>query len=662
MERLLDSITGPRDLDDLDLEQLVTLCAEIREEIIRTVTKTGGHLGASLGAVELTVAIHRVFDSPTEPIVWDVGHQAYGHKLLTGRLDRFGTIRQFGGLCGFPHREESEHDAFGVGHAGTSISAGLGMAAGLAARGSEARTVCVIGDGGLTAGMAFEALNQAGHLKKNLVVILNDNKWSISKNVGALSTYLTRLTSGPLYRRLEEDVWELLGRIPKAGSKAQGIASRIKESLKSLVVPGVMFEELGFKYYGPIDGHDVAEVISTLEHLRNQPGPVLVHAVTEKGKGFPAAPTSKTRSHGVSPPADPSEPRPQHPAPSYTSVFGRTLVELGELDPTVVAITAAMPDGTGTDLFADRFPDRFFDVGIAEQHAVTFAAGLACQGMKPFAAIYSTFLQRAWDQVVHDVVLQRLPVAFVLDRAGLVGDDGPTHHGVFDLGYLRMLPGMVVMSPKDENELRNMLYTQWKYREGPTALRYPRGAGVGVPFDDEMHEIPIGEAEMLRDGSDVALVALGSMVPAAEEAAAVLEEEGISCAVVNARFVKPLDENLLVGIAERVGRIVTIEEAQRPTGFGSAVSELLQDRGIDDVRIRAVAIPDEFVEHGRPALLKRNAGLTVEAIVARARSLVGPGVSSATASDAGASATTETAGRTLPRQRKASPRAGGPSA
>ena len=621
MERILDRINHPRDLGPLDGAELVALCAEIREEIIETVTRTGGHLGASLGAVELTVAVHRVFDSPRDRIVWDVGHQAYGHKLLTGRRDRFSTIRQFGGLCGFPLRSESEHDTFGVGPAGPSSSAGLGMAAGLAAKGSDARVVCIIGDGGLTAGMAFEALNQAGHLKRNLIVILNDNEWSISKNVGALSTYLTRLTTRPLYRRLEEDVWELLGRIPKAGGTAQEIAHRIKESLKGLLVPGVMFEELGFKYYGPIDGHDLGELLKTLKLLRRQRGPILVHAVTEKGKGYPSAPTSKTRAHGVSPPADPSEASSRTGAPSYTSVFARTLVELGEQDPHVVAITAAMPDGTGTIDFGERFPDRFFDVGIAEQHAVTFAAGLACEGLKPFCAIYSTFLQRAFDQVVHDVVLQKLPVAFVLDRGGLVGDDGPTHHGVFDLGYLRMLPDMVVMSPKDENELRHMLYTQLLYRDGPTAVRYPRGNGLGVEMDEKLHALPIGEAETIRDGSDVAIVALGSMVAPAVEAAERLEAECISTAVVNARFVKPLDEALLVELAEQIGCIVTVEEAQRPTGFGSAVAELLQDRGLDQVRIRSIAIPDRFVDHGTPALQKRNAGLTVEAIVARAREI-----------------------------------------
>ncbi|NNE44897.1 MAG: 1-deoxy-D-xylulose-5-phosphate synthase, partial [Gemmatimonadetes bacterium] len=420
MERILDRMDEPRDLKNLSDDDLERLCGELREEIIETVTRTGGHLGASLGAVELTVAIHRVFDSPRDRVVWDVGHQAYGHKLLTGRRDRFPTIRQYGGLSGFPVRDESPHDAFGVAHAGTSISAGLGMATAFDAQGSDAKVVCVIGDGGMTCGMVFEALSHAGHLKKNMVVILNDNKWSISKNVGGLSTYLTRLTSGPLYRRLEGDIYELLGRIPKAGGTAQEMAHKIKESLKNLVVPGVMFEELGFKYYGPIDGHNLGEVISTLEHLRDQDGPVFLHTVTEKGKGYPSAPESKTRSHGVSPPKDPGV-GPQGPA--YTKVFGDTLIELAERDPKVVAITAAMPDGTGTTAFGDQFPERYFDVGIAEQHGVTFAAGLACEGMIPVCAIYSTFLQRAYDQVFHDVVLNQLPVIFCMDRGGLVGAD-----------------------------------------------------------------------------------------------------------------------------------------------------------------------------------------------------------------------------------------------
>lgn len=616
MKQVLESINSPKDLKGLSEAELITLCSELREEIIDTVTKTGGHLGASLGTVELTVAIHRIFDSPKDRVVWDVGHQAYGHKLLTGRRDKFSTIRQYGGLSGFPVRSESEHDAFGVAHAGTSISAGLGMATAFEAQGSDARVVCVIGDGGLTCGMAFEALNQAGHLKKNMIVILNDNEWSISKNVGALSTYLTRLTSKPLYRRLEDDVWELLGRIPRAGGRAQDIAHRIKESLKNLVVPGVMFEELGFKYFGPINGHDLNEVMSVLSKLKGQSGPILLHAVTEKGKGYPTAPTSKTRAHGVSPPADPKAKK----APAYTKVFGDTLIELAKRDERIMAITAAMPDGTGTTEFGETFPDRFFDVGIAEQHGVTFAAGLACEGQIPVCAIYSTFLQRGYDQVVHDVALQNLPVRFVMDRAGLVGDDGPTHHGVFDLAYLRSLPNMVLMAPKDENELRHMLYTMTKYDDGPTALRYPRGNGLGVPMDAELRELPIGQAETLREGDALTFLALGSMVSLCEEAAEQLASEGISAGVVNARFVKPLDEELILELAER-GPILTVEEAQRPGGFGSAVSEFLQDREVP-AQVHAVALPDAFVEHGKPAILHQQVGLTVDAIVERARKCV----------------------------------------
>jgi len=611
---VLDRVRRPEDLKKLTADQLALLCAELREEIIETVTRTGGHLGASLGAVELTVAIHRVFDAPRDRIVWDVGHQAYGHKILTGRRDRFGTIRQYGGLSGFPVRAESEYDTFGVAHAGTSISAGLGMATALDALGSDARVVCVIGDGGLTCGMAFEALNQAGHLRKNLIVVLNDNEWSISKNVGALSTYLTRLTSAPLYRRLEEDVYELVGKIPRAGGKAQEIGHRIKESLKNLIVPGVMFEELGFKYYGPIDGHNLAEVTSTLQQLRLQRGPILLHAVTEKGKGYPFAPTSKTRAHGVAPPAEPSK---KGALPAYTKVFGDALIEFAERDPKVVAITAAMPDGTGTTEFGERFPDRFFDVGIAEQHAVTFAAGLACEGIKPVCAIYSTFLQRAFDQVVHDVALQNLPVTFVLDRAGLVGDDGPTHHGVFDIGYLRMLPNMVVMAPKDENELRHMFYTQLQHTTGPTAMRFPRGTGLGVEMDAQPKVLPIGEAEVVRAGTDVAILALGSMVQPSLEAAEALEAQGISALVVNARFVKPLDEDLIVDLADRIGQIVTVEEGQRATGFGSAVFELLEEREIEGVRMCTIGLPDRFVNHGAPSILRNEVALTSEAIAAR---------------------------------------------
>jgi len=611
VERILDRIESPGDLEGLGESELLVLCQEIRDQIIETVTKTGGHLGASLGAVELTVALHRVFESPRDCIVWDVGHQAYPHKLLTGRRDRFGTLRQYGGLSGFPVRAESEHDAFGVAHAGTSISAGLGMSVARAIRGTPGHVVCVIGDGGLTCGMAFEALNQAGHLRKNLVVVLNDNEWSISKNVGALSTYLTRLTSRPLYRRLESDVWELLGRIPLAGGRAQEIAHRIKESLKNLVVPGVMFEELGFKYYGPIDGHNLGEVTGTLAALKQQEGPVFLHVVTEKGKGYPFAPTSKTRSHGVSPPEG------KKAAPAYTSVFGKTLIELAEKDPDVVAITAAMPDGTGTSEFGERFPERFFDVGIAEQHAVTFAAGLACQGIKPVCAIYSTFLQRAYDQVVHDVALQNLPVRFVMDRGGLVGDDGPTHHGVFDVGYLRILPNFVVMAPKDENEMRHMLHTMIRHDDGPIAMRFPRGAGVGAAMDPELKRLPIGRGEVLREGDDVALVALGSLVWPAMAAAESLARKGVEATVVNARFVKPLDESLLLGIARRVPLVVTAEEGQRTGGFGSAVGELFADRGVEGCRLVSVGIPDAFVPHGSPAILRANAGLTAEALEKR---------------------------------------------
>ncbi|MBZ0267532.1 1-deoxy-D-xylulose-5-phosphate synthase [bacterium] len=612
MDRILDRIEAPADLRGLSDAELGALCAELREEIIHTVTATGGHLGASLGAVELTVAIHRVFDAPRDRVVWDVGHQAYGHKLLTGRRERFSTIRQYGGLSGFPLRSESPYDTFGVAHAGTSISAGLGMATAFAADGSNRRVVCVIGDGGLTCGMAFEALNQAGHLKKDMIVILNDNKWSISKNVGALSTYLTRLTSRPLYRRMEQDVWDLLGRIPGAGDKAQEAAHRIKESLKNLLVPGVMFEELGFKYYGPIDGHNLGEVVSTLEHLRNQHGPILLHAVTEKGKGCEYAPTSKTRAHGVSPPSDPNKKK----VPSYTEVFGNTLVELARKDPAIMAITAAMPDGTGTVPFSEAFPDRFFDVGIAEQHAVTFAAGLACEGKKPFCAIYSTFLQRAFDQVEHDVALQKLPVRFALDRAGFVGDDGPTHHGMFDLAYLRILPNLVVMAPKDENEMRHMLFTMAEYDEGPIAIRYPRGAGLGVAQDPELRALPIGQAEPLREGEDVTIVALGSMVAPSLEASDLLREKGISCGVINARFVKPLDEELLMELASRHSVLVTVEEAQRSGGFGSAVAELLTDRG-SATRVVSIGAADRFVEHARPDVQRRGAGLSPDAIAER---------------------------------------------
>jgi len=618
MSKLLDQIESPADLKKMPIEQLPTLAGEIREEIIRVIAKNGGHLGASLGTVELTIALHYVLEAPKDKIVWDTGHQAHGHKILTDRRGVFDTIRLKGGISGFPSRTESPYDTFGVGHASTSISAALGMAVARDLAGDDYRVVAVIGDGALSGGMAFEAINNAGNLKTDLLVILNDNKMSIAKNVGALSQYLTAVTSGKIYNRLEADVWELLGLIPRVGGKTRELAHKIKESIKTLIVPGMLFESLGFRYFGPVDGHNVEFLIKTLKDLKNLKGPILLHVITEKGKGFAHAGNDSTRCHGVSSfdkiPGD-REKKEKNAKPSYTQVFSNTLVRLGRENPRIVGITAAMPDGTGLKAFGEEFPNRFFDVGIAEQHAVTFAAGLATQGMVPVAAIYSTFLQRAFDQVIHDVGLQNLPVRFVMDRAGLVGDDGPTHHGVFDVGYLRMVPNFVIMAPKDENELQHMIKTMVDHNQGPIALRMPRGSGFGVKMDDELVSLPIGKSEVVREGKNVVILAYGTCVYVAAAAAALLEENKIRAAVVNVRFAKPLDTALLDELMKGEPYLVTVEENARAGGFGSAVLEYIVERGYEVKRIKNLGIPDRYMPHASQTELLAEIGLTPENIV-----------------------------------------------
>lgn len=576
--------------------------------------------------VELTLALHYCFDSPRDKIIWDVGHQAYAHKIITGRRDAFGTLRTKGGISGFPRIEESQHDAFGTGHASTSISAALGLACARDLKGEDYHVVAVIGDGALTGGLAFEGLNQAGHLKKDLIVILNDNRMSISTNVGALAQYLTRLMTTPVYRRFEADVWELLGRLPSWGGKARRVARRIKESLKNLLVPGVLFEELGFRYFGPIDGHDLAQLIRILQDVKQFKGPQLLHVKTIKGKGYTYAEQDATKFHGIgSFDKKTGKIEKQSDLPSFTQVFGSTLVELAQFDKRIVAITAAMPDGTGLTEFEKRYPERFFDVGIAEQHAVTFAAGLAREGMKPVVAVYSTFLQRAYDQIIHDVALQNLNVCFAVDRGGLVGSDGPTHHGCFDLSYLRQIPNMVVMAPKDENELRHMIATMIEYAAGPIAVRYQRDHCYGVKCDPQARPLKIGKGEVLVKGEDVALVGIGSMVRICEQAAKILEEEGVKPWVINARFVKPLDEELLVSIANRVRLLVTVEENSLKGGFGSAVAELFCSAGVSVWHIM-VGLPDRFIPHGTRDELLTDVGLTPEAIAGVVtRSLRGAG-------------------------------------
>ncbi len=598
MDPLLPGIAGPDDLKSLSSEQLEQLCAELREYIITSVSRSGGHLGASLGVIELTVALHRVFSTPTDKIVWDVGHQAYGHKLLTGRRDRFNTLRRKDGIAGFPKQSESEHDMFGVGHASTSISAAVGFAAARDSRQEKHSVVAVMGDGALTGGLAYEGLNNAGQLGTNLIVVLNDNKMSIAPNVGAISKYLTRITSGKSYVRLEADVWDLLGSLPHGG-KAQVLAGRIKESLKQLVVPTILFEELGFKYFGPLDGHDLPLLMRTLEAVRKLPGPILVHISTEKGKGYRFAEQDGQRYHGVGKFDKAEGIKVVKPAiPAYTSVFGEALCDLAAKDSSIHAITAAMPSGTGLTGMRDRFPDRFHDVGIAEGHAVTFAGGMASDGCKPVVAVYSTFLQRAVDHLIHDVALQKLPVVFAVDRGGLVGEDGPTHHGVFDYTYLRMVPNMVVMAPRDEDQLRHMLATGLARNDGPSSLRYPRGSGCGVDCSSEPTPIPLGKSETLATGADVCLLAVGSMVQPSLVAAEQLQAEGLHCEVVDMRFIKPLDEDLLADVWQRHRLVVTLEENSIAGGFGAAVLEWAALSGaVGAPQVKLCGIPDKFQEH-----------------------------------------------------------------
>ena len=596
---ILDSIQYPSDLKRVPASDLPEVARELRDEILSQVGKTGGHLGASLGAVELTLALHYVFDAPRDQIVWDVGHQAYGHKIITGRRDRFDTLRQRHGLSGFPKRDESEYDTFGVAHASTAISAALGMAVARDLQHDDFKVVAVVGDGALTGGMAFEGLNNAGVLKKDLIVVLNDNRMSISHNVGALHRYLTQITSGKMYNDLQADVWELLGHLPRGGGKARRVARRIKESIKTLVVPGVIFEELGFRYFGPVDGHNVEFLVQTFQHIRDLNGPILVHAITQKGKGYHFTENDPFCAHGVTRyDKIPGDIPAKKGAPSYTGVYGKTILEMAKADERIVTITAAMPDNTGLTDFARVLPERMFDVGIAEQHGVTFAAGLATRGMIPVVTIYSTFLQRAYDQIIHDVAIQNLPVRFVLDRGGIAGEDGPTHHGVFDLGYLRLVPNFVIMSPKDENELRHMLKTLVDYDRGPIALRFQRGEGAGVALDPEPKAIEIGRAEVISAGRDVVFVAIGAMVHPAMAAAEMLRARGIDAGVVNARFVKPLDADVLDHVAATDALVFTVEDNALAGGFGSAVNEYWIARGYDASVLKNLGLPDRFIEHG----------------------------------------------------------------
>lgn len=646
-QNFLQKIHSPQDLRDLSRDELSQLAEEIREEIIHTVSITGGHLASSLGVVELTIALHHVFDSPRDKIIWDVGHQSYPHKLLTGRRGSFNTLRQYNGLSGFPKREESPHDAFNTGHSSTSISAALGMSVAKSLKEDDNRVIAVIGDGSMTAGLAFEGLNQAGHLEKDLIVVLNDNEMSISPNVGALSAYLNRVMTGQLVNRFRRQLKSLLQTIPGIGNSMIRIIKQAEESFKGLLTPGMLFEELGFKYVGPIDGHHIDHLIETFKNVREWHRPVLIHVITKKGKGYGPAELDPPSFHGVAPFDVKTGIQNKAGATriSYSSVFGQTMVKLARTDGRIIAITAAMQNGTGLGPYAAEFPNRIYDVGIAEQHAVTFAAGLASEGFKPVVAIYSTFLQRAYDQIVHDVCLPGLPVVFALDRSGIVGEDGPTHHGLFDISYLRHIPNLILMAPKDENEFQHMLNTATLLSQ-PVAIRYPRGKGEGVVMDGMLMALGVGMGEVLVDGRDLLLLPVGSMVYRACEAARQLRGEGIEVAVVNPRFIKPLDSALLCNMAQEIGRVVTIEENILAGGFGSAVIELFQERGLSHVRVLRIGIPDQFLAHGPQGVLREKCGLGSQGILEKARAFLmgdlhtkipglrvwGPGESTATGS------------------------------
>ncbi|MBM4313368.1 MAG: 1-deoxy-D-xylulose-5-phosphate synthase [Deltaproteobacteria bacterium] len=626
-KNVLSRVNLPEDIRQLSRTELIDLAEEIREVMIETVSKRGGHLASSLGTVELTLALHYVFDTPRDRLVWDVGHQAYAHKMITGRKDRFDTLRLKGGISGFPKRGESPYDVFDVGHSGTSISAAAGIAEARCIKGEDFRIIAVIGDGSMSAGMAFEGLNWTGDRKKNLIIILNDNEMCISPNVGALSSYLNRIMTGQTVTRIKNEVKVFLKSIPGIGQQMLKFSRQVEESLKTFFVPGAIFEELGYTYVGPLEGHHIDHLIKMLDNVRNMEGPVLVHVVTQKGKGYKYAEDDPSRFHGI-PPFDieTGEPvaggRSQAP-PSYTSVFGQTVVALAHEDKRIVAITAAMSEGTGLDRFAAEFPTRFYDVGMAEQHGVTFAAGLATQGFVPIVAIYSTFMQRAYDQIIHDVCLQKLPVVLAMDRGGFVGADGPTHHGLFDFAFLRAIPNIVIMAPKDENELQHMLKTAVTCG-GPVSLRYPRGRGVGAPLDEKIEAVPIGKGETLFDPPEavLAIVAIGACVYPALAAAQLLQTEGIAVRVINARFVKPLDAELLCEAA-KLDRIITVEENNLIGGFGSAVIELFMEKGLTGVTVRRLGIPDEFAQHATQKELRQLYGIDGEGIAAAAREMMG---------------------------------------
>jgi 1-deoxy-D-xylulose-5-phosphate synthase len=622
---LLETIDSPADLKKIPKKELPALAAEIRQVIVDVVSKTGGHLASSLGAVELAIAIHYVFDTPHDKLIWDVGHQAYAHKLLTGRRDQFHTLRQHKGIAGFTRSDESPYDTLSTGHSSTSISASLGIAHAKYLKKENSKVIAVIGDGSMTAGIAYEGLNQAGDQFKDrgLIVILNDNDMSISRNVGALSSFLSRTFSAKRLQEARRELGDFLKSLPKIGDDIYQFAKRTEESFKTFTTPGMLFEAFNFEYFGPIKGHKLNHLIDILNNIKYLNEPVLLHVTTQKGKGYAPAEKNPVYFHGCSC-FDVETGNcidPQKPVPSYTEIFGQTLIEMAEKDDRIVAVTAAMPEGTGLAKFAEIYSDRFFDVGIAEQHGVTFAAGMAIEGLKPVVAIYSTFLQRAYDQVLHDVCLDRLPVIFAIDRGGIVGEDGSTHHGLFDLSYLRSLPNMVIMAPADENDLRRMLATALQH-DGPIAFRYPRDTATGVALEKPVRPLPLGKGKVLIEGSDILILAIGRPVADALEAHEILKKQGISATVVNCRFVKPLDIDLIGSLVKKIPRVITVEENVRHGGFGSAVLEALNDENITDIRIKRIGVADTFVEHGPPQLLRSLYGIDASAIVKAAKRLM----------------------------------------
>ena len=626
---LLGKINSPDDLKKLKPEQLQDLCDELREFIIDMVSVHGGHFGASLGVIELTVAIHYTYNTPNDKLIWDVGHQAYGHKILTGRRETFHTNRKYKGLSGFPKRTESEYDAFGVGHSSTSISAGLGMAIARDLDKSDKKIVSVIGDGAMTGGMAFEAMNNAGALNSDLLVVLNDNNMSIDPNVGALKEYLAEITTTKTFNKMRDEIYDLLGHLKGAGEKMRKVASKLERAATAAITPGALFQALGFKYYGPVDGHNVDALRRHLEDLRTVSGPKLLHIVTVKGKGFAPAEREQTKWHAQSSPFDKitgkslekSSGKPDEP-PKYQDVFGQALVELAAKNENIVSMTPAMPSGSSLWPMMNTFPDRAFDVGIAEQHAVTFAAGLAAEGKKPFAALYSTFLQRAYDQVIHDVAIQKLPVVFCIDRAGLVGADGPTHHGLYDVTYLRAIPNMIVSSPMDEQELRDMMYTSSEYNDGAWAIRYPRGRSTGMAVREEFETTEIGKGRVVKEGDDIAILSFGPIGNYVVEAGKELAQERINIGHYDMRYAKPLDTAMIDHVLEKYSRIITIEDGTKLGGFGSAVAEHVAEKGCG-VSVKIMGVPDTIVEHGTQRELHDEVGIGPEGIVDQVKKSLG---------------------------------------